>query len=38
MKKVKTTYNHKEEYELDNIYNEYDDRYGMASNSSIWYN
>lgn len=38
MKKVKTTYNHKEEYELDNIYNENDDRYGMASNSSIWYN
>ncbi len=37
MKQQKKPYN-KDAYELDNIYNENDDRYGMASNSSIWYN
>ena len=38
MKKVQRPSNHTEKNELDNIYNENDDRYGMASNSSIWYN
>ena len=37
MKQMKQTPN-QEAYELDSIYNENEDRYGMASNSSIWYN
>lgn len=37
MKTVRKSYN-QEEYELDNVYNETDDRYGVASNSNIWYN
>ena len=36
MKTIRTSYN-QEEYELDNVYNETDDRYGVASNTSIWY-
>jgi hypothetical protein len=36
MRQRRNSYN-EEKYELDNIYNETDDRYGMASDSSIWY-
>lgn len=36
MKTTKKSYR-EEEYELDNVYNEADDRYAQAT-SSIWYN
>lgn len=37
MKPVKRSYD-EESYELDNVYNETDDRYYVAVDSSIWYN
>jgi hypothetical protein len=36
MRPRRKSYN-EESYELDNVYNETDDRYGMSSDSSIWY-